>query len=281
MNGPRDREDGVALPAETAWPMVTAFGVALIFAGLVTLAAVTVVGAVLAAAGAIGWAREVYPRPREELVPLAPPALRARPVAVAPQEVELLRVGEDGHRVRLPEEIHPYSAGLRGGLAGAAAMAAVAVAYGLVAQRSPWFPINLLASAVSPPMMEASTEMLRAFHAGPLAVATVIHLVLSTFAGLVYAAVLPMLPGRSMLWGGVVAPVLWSGVVFLALRIVSPTMDAHVSWPWFVGSQLAYGLACGAVVARTARVETLQLWPLVLRARVESPGLRGDDEGRP
>ena len=281
MSEPRDHEDGVALPAETAWPMVTALGVALLFAGLVTLAGVSVVGAVLALAGVVGWAREVYPKTREEVVPFATPSLRARPVVPAPQEVEHLRVGEDGHRVRFPTEIHPYTAGVWGGLAGAVAMAAVAIAYGVLVQRSPWLPINLLASAVSPSLMDASLETLRAFHAGPFALAVVLHVLLSTLAGLVYAAVLPMLPGRSMLWGGVVAPVLWSGVAFLALRIVSPTMEAHVSWPWFVGSQVAYGLTFGAVVARTTRIATLQLWPLVLRARVESPGLRGDDESRP
>lgn len=281
MSEPLDREEEVTLPAETAWPLVAALGVALLFAGLVTLGAVSVVGAVLAITGAIGWGREVYPKPREAPVAWLPREQRARPVVPAPQAVEHLRVGEDGHRVRLPAEIYPYSAGIAGGLAGAVAMAAVAVAYGVLVRGSPWFPINLLASVILPPMMEASLQTLRAFHPGAFALAGVIHLVLSTLAGLAYAAVLPMLPGRSMLWGGVIAPILWSGVVFLALRIVNPTMDANVSWPWFVGSQLAFGLVCGAVVARTTRVATVQLWPLVVRARIESPGLRRDDEGPP
>lgn len=275
------QDEGIDLPASTAWPMVTALGVMLLFAGLVTLAAVSVVGVALALTGAIGWAREVYPRPHEESVPLAPPELRAKPVRPAPEAVEHLRVGEDGHRVRLPVEIHPYASGVKGGLAGAIAMAAVAILYGVLTHGSPWVPINLLASTISPPMMEASVETLRGFHAGSALLAAILHALLSMLAGLVYAAVLPMLPGRSLLWGGVVAPVLWSGVAWLALRVVSPTMDAHVSWPWFLASQLAYGLACGAVVARSEHVKTAQLWPLVLRARVESPGLRADEEDRP
>ena len=273
--------EGVEIPAPTAWPMVAAFGVMLLFAGLVTIAAVSVVGAVLALTGAVGWAREVYPVPREERVALAPPALRAKPVRPAPEQVEQLRVGEGGHRVRLPVEIHPYSSGLWGGIAGAVAMALVAIAYGVASHGSPWYPINLLASTIAPPMMQASPEALESFHLGAFAAASVIHAVLSMLAGLVYAALLPMLPGRTLLWGGVVAPGLWSGVAFFALRIVSPTMDAHVSWPWFLASQLAFGLACGAVVARSERVKTMQLWPLALRAGVESPGLHGDGEDRP
>jgi hypothetical protein len=273
-------KDGIELPAPTAWPMIAALGVMLTFAGLVTMAAVSLVGAVLALAGAIGWALEVYPHPREERVPLAAPELRAKPVRPAPEAVEHLRIGEAGHRVRLPVEIHPYSSGVMGGLAGAVAMAAVAIVYGLLTYGSPWVPINLLASTISPPMMQASVETLSGFHGGSFLLATIIHALLSMLAGLVYAAVLPMLPGRSMLWGGVVAPVLWSGVAWLALGIVSPTLDASVSWPWFLASQLAYGLACGAVVARSERVKTMQLWPLALRAGVESPGLRDDREDR-
>lgn len=272
------RDEGIELPASTAWPMVTAFGVMLLFAGLVTIAGVSVVGLVLALAGAIGWAREVYPHPREELVPLAPPAARARPVLPAPAAVDRLRVGEAGHRVQVPEEMHPYSSGLRGGLAGFFAMALVAVAYGVIVQGSPWQPINLLASTLTPSFFEADAETLLAFHAGPFVLAAGIHLVLSLLAGLVYAAVLPMLPGWSMLWGGVVAPVLWTGVAWLALGIVSPVMDRDVSWPWFLASQLAFGLACGLVVERSERVRTLQLWPLAMRAGVEAPGV-GPESG--
>ncbi len=280
MRESREQDDPIALPAETAWPMVTALGVMLLFAGLVTIAAVSVVGAVLGLAGAIGWAREVYPRPHEERVARVPFAQRAKPVRPAPEAVEHLRVGEDGHRVRLPTEIHPYAAGVKGGIAGAVAMAAVAILHGVLLHGSPWYPINLLAGMVSPPMMTASLDTLRGFHAGSLALAAIVHALLSMLAGLLYAAVLPMLPGRSMLWGGVIAPLLWTGVIWLALRIVSPVLDAHVSWPWFLASQLAFGLATGAVVARTARIPTEQIWPLVVRARVESPGLEPGDEER-
>jgi hypothetical protein len=272
---------GIEIPAPTAWPMIAAFGVMLLAAGLVTIAVVSVVGAILATAGAFGWAREVFPRPLEVRVPLQAPALRARPVRRAAGGVDVLPAGMAGHRVRLPVEIQPYSSGVRGGLAGAVAMAAVAALYGMVTYGSPWYPINLLASTVSPPMIAASVETLSAFHSSSFLLAVIIHGLLSLLAGLVYAAVLPMLPGRSMLWGGVVAPVLWSGVAYLALGVVSPTMDQQVSWPWFLASQVAFGLVCGGVVARSKGVKTMQYLPLAVRAGVEAPGLLSEDEERP
>jgi len=44
----------VTLPAPTAWPFVTAFGLALLAAGLVTQAVISVVGLILAMRGAVG-----------------------------------------------------------------------------------------------------------------------------------------------------------------------------------------------------------------------------------
>src|SRR5262249_32600330 len=43
------------MPAPTAWPMILALGVTLLFAGLVTHLSVTAVGLVLMVAAAIGW----------------------------------------------------------------------------------------------------------------------------------------------------------------------------------------------------------------------------------
>ena len=44
----------IELPAPTAWPMITALGITLLCAGLVTHAAVSVVGLILALRGAVG-----------------------------------------------------------------------------------------------------------------------------------------------------------------------------------------------------------------------------------
>ena len=80
----------IALPAPTAWPFVTAFGLALLAAGLVTQAVISVVGLILAVRGAVGWFRDVLPVEQHELVRVRPLEQRARPIAPAPREVEQL-----------------------------------------------------------------------------------------------------------------------------------------------------------------------------------------------
>jgi hypothetical protein len=60
------------LPAPTTWPFVLAFGTTLLFAGLVTSASVSVLGAALMIAGSVGWFRDVLPHEAEEVVPVRP-----------------------------------------------------------------------------------------------------------------------------------------------------------------------------------------------------------------
>src|SRR5438309_10695239 len=61
----------IELPAPTAWPIVLAFGLTLVFAGLVTSASVSLLGAILAVAGCVGWFRDVLPHENHESVPVA------------------------------------------------------------------------------------------------------------------------------------------------------------------------------------------------------------------
>ena len=68
----------------------------------------------------------------------------------ATRSVERLAPGEAGHRVRIPVEVQPISAGIKGGIVGGAAMAVVALAYGVIVQRSLWYPVNLLAAVAMP-----------------------------------------------------------------------------------------------------------------------------------
>ena len=53
--------DTVEMPAPTAWPIALAFGITLLVAGMVTSAAISVLGALVAIAGAVGWFRDVLP----------------------------------------------------------------------------------------------------------------------------------------------------------------------------------------------------------------------------
>jgi hypothetical protein len=283
MNTVKDDEgrapETIELPAPTAWPMVAALGVTLMCGGLVTHAVVSIVGVLLALIGGVGWWREVLPQEQVEHIPLRPPAERARPVVPSPAAVEYLSVGEAGHRVRVPVEVQPYSAGVTGGLVGGVAMAVVALMYGLLAQGSLWYPINLLAGMAIPGMAALSLEQLRAFSAPALIIGTLAHGVISVLAGLLYAVILPMLPRRHMLWGGLVAPLLWTGLIWAVLGIVNPALNARIDWPWFIASQIAFGLAAGFVVSRAQPIATMQTWPLAARAGVEATGVAPRREG--
>jgi hypothetical protein len=260
----------IELPAPTASPMVVALGITLAFAGLITHAAVSVVGIALALIGAVGWWREVLPEPRVEHIILRPMELRPSAGVPSKPPVERASIGEGAHRTRVPVEVQPYSAGIRGGIVGGIAMAVPALAYGLIAERSLWYPINLLAAVAMPAMAHASLAELRAFSLLALAIGTIAHGTISVLVGLLYAVILPMLPRRHMLWGGIIAPLLWTGLVWAVLGIVDPTLAVRVDWPWFVVSQIAFGLTTGFVVARAQPLATMQTWPLAARAGVET-----------
>ena len=267
----------VTLPAPTAWPFVTAFGLALLAAGLVTQAVISVVGLVLAVRGAVGWFRDVLPVEQHELVRVRPPEQRARPIAPAPYAVEHLKPGVAGHRVRIPAEIHPYSSGIKGGIAGGVAMAIVACLYGVIARRSIWYPINLLAAAAVPSLAEADLPQLTAFNGTGFIVALISHGVFSILVGLLFAVLLPMLPSRrAAFWGSLISPLLWSALIWATLRLINPALNARIDWVWFIASQVAFGMTTGYVVHHSKMVETMQTWPLAARAGIEAPGVMSE-----
>jgi hypothetical protein len=272
----------IEMPAPSVWPMITAFGLALLFAGLVTSLAVSVVGFILAACGAVGWFREVLPVEKHELIPVRPIGQRAQPVKVSPRSVTLLRAGEAGHRVHIPARIHPYKSGIKGGIAGGIAMAFVACTYGIIAYGSAWYPINLLAAAALPSMAAADLSRLKAFDLPALALAFLIHGALSILVGLLFAVLLPMLPSRRHAFlGSLFTPLLWSALVWTTLGLVNPTLNARIDWGWFIASQVAFGLVAGYIVHHTETVETMQTWPLAARAGLRAPGLsreRGEEQ---
>ena len=143
----------------------------LLAVGLVTTLLVTFVGLIIGLISAVGWFRSVFPTPKHTFYPLAEADRRPAPVRVSPRRIDHLQYGESSHRTRIPVEVHRYSAGILGGLAGGAAMAVLAMAYGLVAQHSIWYPINLMAAAGVPSLATASLATLREFSAAGLTVA--------------------------------------------------------------------------------------------------------------
>jgi hypothetical protein len=263
----------LAIPAPTAWPIVLAFGTALLFAGLVTSASVSVLGAVLMIAGAVGWFHDVLPHEAHESV-----ALRAAAPAVVTSRRRVARIEVAGElpRAWLPLEIYPVSAGIKGGLAGSVAMAVLAMLYGLLSQRSIWYPINLLAAGFFPAAVTATTEQLAAFHLNAFLVAVPIHLLTSLLVGVLYGATLPMLPRRPILLGGFIAPVMWSGLLYGVLGIINPVLNQRINWRWFVLSQIGFGIVAGLVVSRQERVRTWQRLPFALRAGIEAPGMMAE-----
>jgi hypothetical protein len=271
----------IAVPAPTVWPLVTALGITLGCAGLVTHMAVSVVGLLLFLRGLVGWWRDVLPVEQHEAVPVPPPERRAAPVQTRLHTVAHLRLGERGHRVRIPAEIHPYSAGIKGGIVGGIAMAIVAVAYGIIAHGSPWYPINLLAAVALPMPSHMRLEELPAFHALALIIALVSHAVLSLLVGLLYAATLPMLPRHPAFWGGIMTPLMWTGLIWAFLDVINPTLNQHIDWRWFIASQVAFGMTGGFVIARSERIETMQTWPMAARAGLETPQVDPEQEQTP
>ena len=257
-------------PASTAWPLVLALGFTLIFAGLLTSVSVSVLGAVLTVAGCSGWFREVLPREHEVVVPVVPDDLV---IVTSRRVVDRLPVAPDQVRAWLPLQTHPISAGLKGGLAGGVAMAVLACAYGVVKARSIWYPINLLAASVYAQSLRLGTSQLYSFHADSFAIALLLHALISTAVGLLYGAMLPMFARRPIILGGLIGPVLWSGLLYSILSLLNPTLESHIDWVWFVASQVAFGVVAGLIVVRQPRVPTSDNIAFALRAGVEAPGI--------
>src|SRR5215510_14437462 len=95
-NGAHKSDDIIEVPEPTPWPLVTAFGLSLIFAGLVTSLGVSFVGLIVLLQGAVGWFRSVFPEPQEELVQVR---LAFVPIAPSPRRVDHLLPGIQSHRV--------------------------------------------------------------------------------------------------------------------------------------------------------------------------------------
>ena len=258
----------VEMPAPTAWPIVLAFGFTLLFAGLVTSISVSLLGAILAIAGCVGWFRDVLPEEKHERVSVldkAPPVTTARP-----QVARVKWMTQELHRARLPIEIYPISAGIKGGLAGSVAMAVLAVIYGIVSGHGMWYPINLLSAGFFP--ARTAIEQIAAFHWDALIVATVVHLLCSLLVGLLYGVALPMFPRNPILLGGLIAPVLWSGLLHSILEAIDPVLNQRINWLWFVLSQIGFGVVAGIVVSRQVRIRTWQEVPFAVRAGIEASG---------
>src|ERR1700690_2688174 len=271
----------IEVPAPTAWPFILAFGTTLLCAGLVTSLSVSVLGASLVLAGCIGWFREVFPHQHEEAVQIVPEDIR---LTTDPRVVDSIPVLADPIPAWLVAPTYPVSAGVKGGLAGSIAMAVLACAYGVLKAGSIWYPINLLAAVVYAESLKLGPAQLYSFHADSFAITCVLHILVSALVGLLYGAMLPMFAHRPIVLGGLIGPVLWSGLLYTMLGLLNPLLASHIDWPWFIASQVAFGIVAGVVVMRESQVPTRENLSFAIRAGIEAPGItppRENGEERP
>ena len=265
----------VTMPSPTAWPVTLAFGFTLLVAGLITSLSILILGAILLAVACVGWFLDVFPHEKHIEVPVEEEAVT---IATSRREVARLDIAPELPRALLPLETYPVSAGIKGGLVGGVAMAALACLYGVLKQGSIWYPINLLAATVYTQSLRFGDESLHAFHMDSLLLATLIHLLTSVLVGLLYGAMLPMIPRHPIFLGGVVAPILWSGLLRSMLDLINPLLKQRVDWWWFIASQFAFGIVAGLVVVRQRRIPVKQFIPFAVRAGIEAPGMMAQKE---
>lgn len=271
-------ENVIHLPAPTQWPLIMAVGLTLLFAGLVTNGMISMLGAVMAIAGAVGWFRQVLPHEAHEMLPVTE---------------EEIAIDREGRRVTRVEHAHPaagraitgvstypISSGIMGGFAGGTVMIVLAELYGVVRFHSLWYVVNLLGGAGVAGWNAPSEHDLATFHLAAFLIAIVIHTASSFLVGLLYGALLPIMPRHPIVLGGLIAPALWTGLLHSTLGLLNPYFDDHINWYWFALSQVGFGVVAGWVVAREGRLKSLRDVPLSVRMGVERPPQQDDEDQR-
>ena len=156
--------------------------------------------------------------------------------------------------VAVPTMVYPYSAGIVGGIIGGLAMVVVALAYGIISQKGIWYPVNLIGATLLRDLQGASCADFQQFNLAALIAGLLIHLAISVTLGLLFALLLPTLPGAPALWAIIVGPLLWAIATLVALPLLNPVMERCVDWASFAIAHVAYSLVLGWWVARTPKV---------------------------
>jgi len=242
--------DAVEMPRPTTAPLVLSLGLIFMAAGAVTSEALMVVGGLLALLGAGMWIEQLLPGRGHFHEAFVAPELRAVPITGEAGNVQELHVDMPGYRIRMPEQVHPISAGVKGGILGGVVMPIPALLYGVLSGHGIWYPINLLAGMMLPGMDQMSTEEFEQFHFGYVAVAVAIHVVMSLSIGVIYGVLMPTLPDipKALAWGALLAPMLWTGVSYFMMSVVNPVLEHGVVWPWFIASQFLFGVVLASVM---------------------------------
>lgn len=271
-----DEKHSIHLPQPTPWPFIMALGVMLIVASPVLDIGVGLLGLLLTVMGVVGWFRDVLPHEKIEHIEAT-----AEVIEVSPSEhrVARIEVGET-HRAQLPLRTFPVSSGLKGGIAGGIAMVIPAEIYGVLRYHSIWYVVNLLGGAGVGTWVNPTPAQLAHFHLGAFVTANVIQGATTLLVGLLYGALLPVWPKHPIILGGIVGPVLWTGLLHSVLGIVNPFLAGRIDWWSFAASQVVFGLVAGYVVTRLGNFHVLKQVPLAVRLGVETPGLHPGDHGK-
>ena len=218
-----------------------------------------IVGACLLLIGLFGWIRNLLPGGGHEHEELG--AGKTKPVVARTGMVRQLKPGVVGYRFQLPEKVHPISAGIKGGIVGGLLMPIPALIWAVSAGHRIWYPVNLLAGLVLPGLTDMPIDQLHAnleaFHPWGLLCGIVMHAIMSIGFGLIGGVLLPTLPpffGGPILFGGIVLPLLWSGASYSLMGVVNPLLNHYIDWPWYVASQLVYGMATSIVIVRSEKI---------------------------
>jgi hypothetical protein len=178
------------------------------------------------------------------------------------------------------EPMRRIPAGILGGLVGGALMPVPAILWSLANRHGLWYPVNLLAGMVAPGMGGLPAEQLEQFDGNWLAIALVIHALLSVSFGLVYGLLLPKLPPipGSVAWGGMLMPLLWTATAYSLMGVANKVLQQYVDWPWFIVSQFVFGIVAAVVVYRS---EKIPVPPLTRQGEEETRRQGETDAGNP
>jgi hypothetical protein len=178
------------------------------------------------------------------------------------------------------EPMRRITAGILGGLVGGALMPIPAILWSLANRHGLWYPVNLLAGMVVPGMGGLPPEQLEQLDGNWLAIALVIHALLSVSFGLVYGLLLPKLPPipGSVAWGGMLMPLLWTATAYSLMGVANKVLQQYVDWPWFIVSQFVFGIVASIVVHRS---EKIPVPPLTRQGEEETRRQGETDAGNP
>ncbi len=259
--------NAVEMPRPTVWPVVLGLGF-LGRAGAATNLFFCIIGGLLLLIALIGWISQLLPGRGREHEPLPAADERVTMVIPRPGTVEQLEPGKIGYRFQLPQKVHPLSAGIKGGILGGLLMPIPALIWAVSAGHSIWYPVNLLAGLVLPGLTDMPANELKLnlemFHPWGLLFAIIMHATLSIGFGLIGGVLLPTLPnafGGPLLFGGLILPLLWSGANHSLMGLVNPLLNEYINWPWYVVSQIVYGLATSIVIIRSEQITIAQRGP--------------------